>query len=217
MCNRLQYNLCVGLVASLLSPACAREQTQVPTLPKQSSLSESAAAESKAEAVTLTANKTQPKLVPEQPTTSSASGTPPSTLPGFLQTAPSLTLPRPPIGLESPVRTITNLHLAHWDEAEQALRNEPLASALGHGATYAWLAGELSYSDVRRAWRLRYAYSEEEDPHGGIVTLTGLSSDRKLRQGDRVMVTGYLEDPESSKPSPSYRVQSLQTLMDGKP
>jgi uncharacterized protein (TIGR03000 family) len=82
----------------------------------------------------------------------------------------------------------------------------------GHDPNYHWLVGTLDYSQIQRAWLVRYAPQREEDRHGGCVTLQGLGSMNNFHSGQRVLVEGRLVDEESEKIRPPYRVESIRAL-----
>ena len=81
-----------------------------------------------------------------------------------------------------------------------------------HDTDYRKLSGELQFVHIRNAWRLRYASVDEEDRYGGSVTLTGMTSMEGFADGHFVRVEGGLVNPDSSEPSPQFRVQSIQRL-----
>ncbi|HKI30370.1 MAG TPA: hypothetical protein VKA46_00665 [Gemmataceae bacterium] len=89
---------------------------------------------------------------------------------------------------------------------------ETQATAYGHAPDYRWLTGELRYSPARGAWCLRYAPEDEEDRHGGSVTLVGAGAMTGLQPGEAVRVEGEMIDPETREPSPPYRVHGLRPL-----
>jgi hypothetical protein len=89
------------------------------------------------------------------------------------------------------------------------------AAPYGHAPDYRWLTGELRYSPARGAWCLHYAGGEEDDRHGGSVTLVGIGSTTHLRAGQAVRVEGEMIDIGSREPSPPYRVTSLRPLPRG--
>jgi hypothetical protein len=84
----------------------------------------------------------------------------------------------------------------------------------GHAPDYRWLIGELHYSPARGVWSLRYATAEEEDAHGGSVTLVGAGAMSGLQVGARVRIEGEMLDPETREPSPPYQVRSLGRLLE---
>jgi hypothetical protein len=92
-----------------------------------------------------------------------------------------------------------------------ALEVQPNPS-YGHAPDYRWLTGELSFSPVRNAWRLRFADAEEDDAYGGSVTLIAPASPTTYHNGQRVRIEGELNDPCSQEPSPAYRVHYIQPL-----
>jgi hypothetical protein len=82
-------------------------------------------------------------------------------------------------------------------------------SCFGHAADYSWLSGQVEYSRLSNAWRLRFASVDEDDPYGGSVTLTGEGLVSKFADGARVRVKGYLVNPEDKCPSPTYHINSF--------
>jgi hypothetical protein len=79
---------------------------------------------------------------------------------------------------------------------------------------FQWLRGEVTYSSVKKAWRLRYAPLGEgdTDDYGGSVTLTG-SADLldSLQDGQTIHVEGELLQRTPSV-APPYRVGSLKVV-----
>jgi hypothetical protein len=86
--------------------------------------------------------------------------------------------------------------------------------AHGHAPDYTWLVGELQFSYVRKAWRLRYAPFDEEERYGGSVTFvdTGALPMTSYQSGQLIRVEGRLRDPEAREPSPAFIVKSIQVL-----
>ena len=82
----------------------------------------------------------------------------------------------------------------------------------GHAADYGWLTGELRYVFVRNAWCLQYASADENDGHGGNVTLCTSDPMTAYHSGQNVRVEGRLLNPDSREPSPVYEVRALQAL-----
>jgi hypothetical protein len=65
-----------------------------------------------------------------------------------------------------------------------------------HAADYTWLQGQLEYSHVSKAWRLRYASVDSEDAYGGSVTLEDGPLVKNLKDGDYVRVEGCINKVE---------------------
>jgi hypothetical protein len=86
------------------------------------------------------------------------------------------------------------------------------APCFGHADDYTWLSGQLEYSRLSMAWRLRYASVDEVDRFGGSVTLIENGDLRKLKDGQYVMVRGHLNNPADAGTAPSYRIESLQVI-----
>ena len=63
----------------------------------------------------------------------------------------------------------------------------------------------------RKAWRLRYAAVDTEDPHGGSVTLTGGDLGR-LRDGQQVRVRGILIPAPDRQTPATYQVLSMEIV-----
>jgi hypothetical protein len=88
---------------------------------------------------------------------------------------------------------------------------EPAAKpGFGHAEDYAWVCGQLEH--FGRTWRLRYASLDEEDPHGGSVTLATETTLDEQRNGQFVRLHGHLVDPDSRASAPAYRVDSIDTV-----
>jgi len=81
-----------------------------------------------------------------------------------------------------------------------------------HAPDYHWLTGELRYSPARAAWCVHYATQEEEDRHGGSVTLIAPGKLTGLHSGQAVCVEGELVNPQADEPSPSYRLRNVRPL-----
>ncbi len=81
-----------------------------------------------------------------------------------------------------------------------------------HAPDYQWLTGELRYSPARAVWCLHYAGPDEDDRHGGTVTLVAATPLTDLRSGLVVRVEGELLDSQSQEPSPPYQVRSVRSL-----
>lgn len=118
----------------------------------------------------------------------------------------------PPPALEKPVKRVEAVSASKSSLAPLDKRTSSSASNPRHAADYSWLIGELQYVQVRDAWRLRYLPADEEDAHGGTVTLIETPQLTGYRSGQLVRVEGQLVDPHSHEPSPTYRIQSLQAI-----
>ena len=81
---------------------------------------------------------------------------------------------------------------------------------LGHDPKYRWLVGTLEYSQIQRAWLLRYVSYEEDDRYGGCVTLVGALPTNALKAGKTVRVEGNLIDPDSRQLRPAFQVENLR-------
>jgi hypothetical protein len=84
------------------------------------------------------------------------------------------------------------------------------AKHFGHAADYSWLKGEVQQS--LKGMRLRYAPVDEEDLHGGSVTLLSDGQVDGLKDGQLVQVRGHLVSVESRAPAPPYKVLSVEPL-----
>lgn len=80
----------------------------------------------------------------------------------------------------------------------------------GHEPNYRWLVGTLDYSQIQRAWLLRYVSYEEDDRYGGCVTLVGALSANLLKPGKTVRVEGNLIDPDSRQLRPAFQVENMR-------
>jgi hypothetical protein len=110
--------------------------------------------------------------------------------------------------------------------AGQAAATTPLTSGSGpadRGATYgydgnyAWLQGQLEYSQAAKQWKLRYIPIDgPTDQYGGSVVLAGTPALNGSRAGDFVSVKGQLDSGRTSQGSfaPQYRVTNVDRLSD---
>jgi len=86
-------------------------------------------------------------------------------------------------------------------------------SSLGHAPDYSWICGQLEICRHTKTWRLRYLSVDETDVHGGIVTLTGTSSQLAgLQEGQCIKVRGYLWNPDRKDIAPRYRVEAIEQM-----
>jgi hypothetical protein len=79
-----------------------------------------------------------------------------------------------------------------------------------HTPDYSALEGQVSYSHIDKAWRLRFASLDEIDSYGGSVTLVDNPALEGLKEGQHVRVQGRLVDPDRHEAGSAYKVQSLQ-------
>jgi len=84
------------------------------------------------------------------------------------------------------------------------------ADCFAHAADYSSLTGQVEQS--RHGCRLRFASVDEQDEHGGSVSLTGDASLSSLKDGQYLRVQGHLADPENKSAAPPYHVDSFDTL-----
>jgi len=82
-------------------------------------------------------------------------------------------------------------------------------SSLGFAPDYSWLTGQVEYSRLDNAWRLRYCIPGEEDSHGGVVTLLGLGDPK---EDQVVTVYGRLVEQKDDSRTPTYRVESYRVV-----
>jgi hypothetical protein len=94
-----------------------------------------------------------------------------------------------------------------------AVPEKPKRSPLfGHADDYQWLRGQVEISRLSTGCRLRFADMDEEDPHGGSVTLTGDSRLRGLQDGAYVHVSGHLVNPGDKGTAPAYHVDRFEII-----
>jgi hypothetical protein len=86
------------------------------------------------------------------------------------------------------------------------------APCFGHAPDYHWLSGQVEYSRILHAWRLRYASVDESDRFAGSVTLVENAHVGYLRDGEYVRVVGHLVNPDADGPAPAYRIESFQVI-----
>jgi hypothetical protein len=87
----------------------------------------------------------------------------------------------------------------------------------GYDGNYAWLQGQLEYSQATKQWKLRYIPIDgPTDQYGGSVVLSGTPALNGSRAGDYVSVKGQLDSGRTSQGSyaPLYRVTSVDRLSD---
>lgn len=118
----------------------------------------------------------------------------------------------PPPALEKPSKKEAVVPTSTSSPGPLAKRSSSTTSNPRHAADYSWLIGELHYVQVRDAWRLRYLADDEEDAHGGTVTLMETAQLKGYRSGQLVRVEGALLDPHSQEPSPTYRIRTIQVV-----
>lgn len=103
------------------------------------------------------------------------------------------------------------------DAAEAAQRVQARAAEAhryGYDADYAWLRGQLEYSDIDGRWKLRYIPIDgETDAYGGSVVLADANLEG-LRPNDFVTVRGSLSPRAGSAGSfaPVYNVERVRPL-----
>jgi hypothetical protein len=83
-------------------------------------------------------------------------------------------------------------------------------SSFGHAPDYSWVSGEVQ--QWRKDWCLRYAAVDEDDQHGGSVTLVGEEFLAKLKDGEHYKVQGRLVPAQSKIASPVFHIESLQPV-----
>lgn len=103
------------------------------------------------------------------------------------------------------------------DGRKKAVSGRATQTRFGHAADYAWLMGELQYIQTRKAWHLRYAPTDEQDPYGGTVTLVGDGLTSECKSGQIVHVEGNLINPESGDLRPLYWASKLRILKSAPP
>ena len=122
----------------------------------------------------------------------------------------------------------------HWrvcrltpaDKAAGPRRPGTSAAARGpadHGATYgfdsnyAWLQGQLEYSDATKQWKLRYVpINGPTDRYGGSVVLAATPALAGYKAGDFVSVKGQVANgsPAQGSFAPLYQVSAVDRLSD---
>jgi hypothetical protein len=85
-------------------------------------------------------------------------------------------------------------------------------SCFGHADDYSWLSGELQYSHLSKAWRLRFASVDEVDPWGGSVTLVCDRPSAEFKDGVCVRVRGHIDEGAGKNSAPPYQVDSIQVI-----
>jgi hypothetical protein len=144
-------------------------------------------------------------VVEEKPVAASSAPKAASAVPVAASSAPALSVDEP-----SPRRRKVGYPRSESLAQRRSFVDITASGSFGHAEDYTWLRGEVEYSKLANGWRLRYASVDESDTYGGSVTLTGAVG--KLTDGQHVYVRGQLHDPESRKPSPAYRVDSIEVV-----
>lgn len=98
------------------------------------------------------------------------------------------------------------------DDGRRTYRDITAHPSFSHAADYSWLVGELQYVALDKAWVLRFASAEEEDPYGGSVTLLEPRPLAGFKSGMLVRVEGQLVDPEAKGTRPPYRLHMIQPV-----
>lgn len=86
------------------------------------------------------------------------------------------------------------------------------SSCFGHAPDYSWLVGQVEKSRLGTGWRLRYSSVDENDAHGGSVTLAGDGNLPTLRDGQYIRVHGHLASPDDRGAAPGYHVDSFEPV-----
>ncbi|HVU86946.1 MAG TPA: hypothetical protein VHD36_06475 [Pirellulales bacterium] len=87
----------------------------------------------------------------------------------------------------------------------------------GYDSNYAWLQGQLEYSDATKQWKLRYVpVSGPTDKYGGSVVLAPSPALAGFRAGDFVSVKGKVAgaSPNQGSYAPLYQVSAADRLTD---
>jgi hypothetical protein len=116
----------------------------------------------------------------------------------------------------------TDLHPAAVQSATLPSSQDPLHDlalpgaggnpVYAHAADYTWLVGELYQLKSQNVWLLRYAPIDQNDAHGGSVTLVGVGWAGALHEGQIVRVEGALINPDSRRLNPAFRVRAIKPV-----
>ena len=87
-----------------------------------------------------------------------------------------------------------------------------IKATYGHAEDYHWLNGQVQYSGISKAWRLRYAPPDEVDPYGGSVTLIDNGTLSSLKDGQYVRVQGHVVGSPEKAVAPPYKAESIQVV-----
>jgi hypothetical protein len=90
-------------------------------------------------------------------------------------------------------------------------------SRFGHSNDYSTLCGQLQYHRSSKAWRLRYASVDEDDPYGGSVTLAEDPRLERCQDGQFVRICGQLSTPTGRAIAPLYQIRTIEELVTAKP
>lgn len=85
-------------------------------------------------------------------------------------------------------------------------------SCFAHSDDYSWVSGELQYSHLSKAWRLRYASVDEDDKYGGSVTLVCDRPSTEFKDGVCVRIRGHVDEAAGKSTAPPYQVESVQVI-----
>jgi hypothetical protein len=81
-----------------------------------------------------------------------------------------------------------------------------------HAPDYSWVCGEVEYSRLDNACRLRYGPPGEADPFGGSIILTNDAIVRGLQDGQIVRVYGRLVRQGEARTAAPYWVESVELV-----
>jgi hypothetical protein len=86
-------------------------------------------------------------------------------------------------------------------------------ASYGHDPDYAWLKGQLEYSNIDRRWKLRYIPIDgKTDEHGGSVVLPESPLLDSFQPGDFIAVQGALAGKATSGYAPLYDLSRVKRL-----
>jgi hypothetical protein len=89
--------------------------------------------------------------------------------------------------------------------------------AYAHAADYSWLVGTLEPGRLPGTWCIRYCGVDEEDRHGGSVTLIEVAPTPEFEVGCPVRVDGELLHPDGRDLKPMYWTRSITILHNPAP
>lgn len=130
----------------------------------------------------------------------------------FSQTMPT-PLPKISLSTESSSGFHTRFPRAEPGQQRRTFVDLTAAPCFAHASDYKWIVGRAEYSNIAKAWRLRYASVDETDRFGGQVTLIENRHVAYLKDGMYVRVWGHLVNPESSENGHAYyRIDSYEVV-----
>jgi hypothetical protein len=170
--------------------------------------------------------RTLARIIPQVVASHGQEGEPTLPVPGLLL------IPQEPVSLSN-TATINTAKQLQADaqsrllSAESAVKREETTKPVlarerplfdyGQANDYGWLVGKLTYIESKGVWWLRYAPADQEETHGGAVTLFGDDLAATCKNGQIVRVEGDLINPQATEARPGYWVRRIEVLKPAAP